>query len=80
MCTPYSDSLRYTTRSPTMSEPLSNIEKELAELVEEETTGLNICWNNIMSRASLPLQKLMELEVISEGFTLQPLTDRKSVV
>ena len=74
MCTPYSDSLRYTTRSPTMSEPLSNIEKELAELVEEETTGLNICWNNIMSRASLPLQKLMELEVISEGFTLQPLT------
>ena len=63
-----------------MSEPLSNIEKELAELVEEETTDQKIYWDNIIARASPPLRILIESKMISEGFTSQPmayLVDRR---
>lgn len=56
-----------------MSEPLSNIEKELAELVEEETQGNHILWDNIAIRASPPLRALIESKRTNKSFLSQPI-------
>jgi hypothetical protein len=56
-----------------MSEPLSNIEKELAELVEEETLGHRILWDNIAIRASPPLRVLIDSKRTNKSFLSQPI-------